>query len=113
MWTVYGIKNCDSVKKARLWLESRQIPYRFHDYRVDGLDRAVLQDFIDRLGVDAVLNQRSTSWRELSAEQKSDLNQAKALELMLDMPTLIKRPILDTGNQLIAGFSADLYAVLS
>jgi len=106
---VYGIKNCDSVKKARSWLETRQIAYRFHDYRSDGLDVALLQTFVDRLGMDAVLNQRSTSWRQLSDEQKQDLSAEKALQLMLSMPTLIKRPIVDTGDQLVAGFDPKLY----
>lgn len=109
MLVVYGIKNCDSVKKARSWLDARKIDYRFHDYRVDGLDVALLQGFIDALGVDAVLNQRSTSWRQLDDEQKRDLSPDKALQLMLAVPTLIKRPILDNGKQLIVGFSPDLY----
>jgi arsenate reductase (glutaredoxin) len=109
MRVVYGIKNCDSVKKARSYLEARQVAYRFHDYRVDGLDAALLQGFIDALGVDAVLNQRSTSWRQLDDEQKRDLSPDKALQLMLAVPTLIKRPILDNGGQLIVGFSPDLY----
>lgn len=109
MIVVYGIKNCDSVKKARAWLEARQIDYRFHDYRIDGLDAALLQGFIDRLGVEAVLNQRSTSWRQLDDAQKNDISPAKALQLMLAVPTLIKRPILDNGQQLIVGFNPDQY----
>ncbi|WP_446808676.1 ArsC family reductase [Methylomonas sp. 2BW1-5-20] len=109
MIVVYGIKNCDSVKKARTWLEARQIAYRFHDYRVDGLDAALLQGFVDALGVDAVLNQRSTSWRQLDDAQKSDLTPDKAVQLMLAVPTLIKRPILDNGQQLIVGFNPDQY----
>ncbi|OQW75614.1 MAG: ArsC family reductase [Proteobacteria bacterium ST_bin11] len=109
MIVVYGIKNCDSVKKARTWLEARHIAYRFHDYRVDGLDAALLQSFVDALGVDAVLNQRSTSWRQLDDAQKSDLTPDKAVQLMLAVPTLIKRPILDNGQQLIVGFNPDQY----
>jgi Spx/MgsR family transcriptional regulator len=109
MVVVYGIKNCDSVKKARTWLEARHIAYRFHDYRVDGLEPALLQSFIDTLGVDAVLNQRSTSWRQLDDAQKSDLTPDKAVQLMLAVPTLIKRPILDNGQQLIVGFNPDQY----
>jgi Spx/MgsR family transcriptional regulator len=109
MIVVYGIKNCDSVKKARTWLEARHIAYRFHDYRVDGLDAALLQSFVDTLGVDAVLNQRSTSWRQLDDAQKSDLTPDKAVQLMLAVPTLIKRPILDNGQQLIVGFNPDQY----
>lgn len=113
MIVVYGIKNCDSVKKARTWLEARQIAYRFHDYRIDGLDAALLQGFVDTLGVDAVLNQRSTSWRQLDDAQKSDLTPDKAVQLMLAVPTLIKRPILDNGQQLIVGFNPDQYPTAS
>ena len=109
MIVVYGIKNCDSVKKARAWLETRHIEYRFHDYRSDGLNAALLQSFIDRLGLETVLNQRSTSWRQLNEEQKQDLHTEKALQLLLSMPTLIKRPIVDTGDTLIAGFNPELY----
>ncbi|MEI8571193.1 ArsC family reductase [Methylomonas sp. LW13] len=109
MLVMYGIKNCDSVKKARTWLEARQIAYRFHDYRIDGLDAGLLQRFVDALGLDAVLNQRSTSWRQLDDAQKSDLTPDKAVQLMLAVPTLIKRPILDDGQQLIVGFNPDQY----
>jgi arsenate reductase len=109
MPVLYGIKNCDSVKKAKAYLDNSQISYRFHDYRVDGLDASLLQDFIDRLGLDAVLNQRSSSWRQLTAAQKQDLNADKALQLMLATPTLIKRPIFDNGRQLIVGFLPELY----
>jgi len=109
MLVMYGIKNCDSVRKARTWLEARQIAYRFHDYRIDGLDAALLQRFVDALGLDAVLNQRSTSWRQLDDAQKSDLTPDKAVQLMLAVPTLIKRPILDDGQQLIVGFNPDQY----
>ena len=105
---VYGIKNCDSVKKARVFLEQHKIAYQFHDYRLDGIDEMLLRRFIDALGVDAVLNQRSTSWRQLSDAQKSDLNLDKALRLMLEVPTLIKRPIIDTGSQLLVGFDSQV-----
>ena len=107
--TLYGIKNCDSVKKARTWLDNKQAIYRFHDYRVDGLDSDLLQRFVDQLGVDAILNQRSTSWRQLTDEQKNNLNEQTAMQLMLEIPTLIKRPILDKGEQLIIGFNAEHY----
>ena len=113
MIVVYGIKNCDSVKKARSWLETRHIEYRFHDYRSNGLDAALLQRFINSLGLDTVLNQRSSSWRQLSAEQKQDLQTEKALQLMLSTPALIKRPIVDTGDKLIAGFNPELYPTTS
>lgn len=109
---LYGIKNCDSVRKARAWLESRHIDYRFHDYRVEGLEADLLADFVSRLGVEALLNQRSTSWRQLSEAQKADMNADKAMQLMLELPTLIKRPILDRGGQLLVGFSPELYQTL-
>jgi len=109
MKVLYGIKNCDTVKKARALLDSRRIEYRFHDYRVDGLDQALLQKFVDALGVDAVLNQRSTSWRQLDDGQKRDLTPEKAVQLMLAVPTLIKRPILDDGRQLLVGFNPEQY----
>lgn len=111
--TVYGIKNCDSIKKARAWLDSRQIAYRFHDYRLDGLEPALLQHFMDTLGMDAVLNQRSTSWRQLSDRQKCHLTPDKAHSLMLETPTLIKRPIISIGDHLLVGFNPDqLTAIL-
>ncbi len=109
MKVLYGIKNCDTVKKARALLESRRIEYRFHDYRVDGLEPVLLHKFVDALGVDAVLNQRSTSWRQLDDEQKRDLTPEKAVQLMLAVPTLIKRPILDDGRQLLVGFNPEQY----
>lgn len=109
MPTLYGIKNCDTVKKARKWLDQNDIAYQFSDFRVDGLTSAQLHDFADRLDWNALLNRSSSSWRQLSAEQQSDLTLEKALFLMLNTPTLIKRPILDTGDKLIIGFKAEQY----
>jgi Spx/MgsR family transcriptional regulator len=111
--TLYGIKNCDTIKKARAYLEAKQIPYRFHDYRVDGVDEQLIQRFIDQCGVEAILNQRSTSWRQLSEQQRADLSAEKVVQLLLEVPTLIKRPILECGEQLLVGFSPELYADLS
>lgn len=109
---LYGIKNCDTVKKARKWLDDNGIGYQFNDYRVDGLTAQQLQQFSVNLGWSSMLNRSSTSWRQLSKEQQADLDEAKALALMLEMPTLIKRPILDTGNQLLLGFKLDTYQTL-
>jgi len=106
MHTLYGIKNCDTVKKARKWLEENGINYQFHDFRTDGLTPELLQHFSDHLDWNKLLNRSSTSWRQLSAEQQSDLTPEKAMQLMLTTPTLIKRPILDTGDKLILGFTA-------
>jgi arsenate reductase (glutaredoxin) len=111
MLVVYGIKNCDSVKKARLFLEHRNIDYRFHDFRSDGLEAALLQDFIKRAGALQLLNQRSNSWRQLPAHQKSNVTAENVSALMLSLPTLIKRPIVDTGEQLIVGFHPDQYPI--
>lgn len=104
-YTLYGIKNCDTVKKARSWLDQNNIAYRFHDFRSDDLTPELLQRFAEHLDWSKLLNRSSTSWRQLSTEQQSDLSLEKALQLMLTTPTLIKRPILDTGDQLFLGFS--------
>ena len=109
MYTLYGIKNCDTVKKARLWLDQNGIAYRFHDFRSDGLTPAQLNDFAARTDWNMLLNRSSTSWRQLSIGQQSDLTLEKALSLMLNTPTLIKRPILDTGEKLIVGYKPDHY----
>jgi len=109
MHTLYGIKNCDTVKKARQWLDQNDILYQFHDFRADGLTLAQLNDFAARQDWSMLLNRSSTSWRQLSAEQQTDLTLEKALLLMLNTPTLIKRPILDVGDKLIIGFKADHY----
>ena len=106
---LYGIKNCDTIKKAKKWLEQNHIDYQFHDYRSDGLDDALLDYLQTRLGWEAMLNRRSTSWRQLPDDFKTDLNRDKAINLMLQHPTLIKRPILDTGDKIIIGFSAGNY----
>lgn len=110
MPTLYGIKNCDTVKKARLWLDQNDIAYQFHDYRTDGLTPELLKSFAEQLGWNTMLNRSSTSWRQLSPEQQADLTQEKALQLMLNTPTLIKRPILDTGKKLVIGFKSEHYA---
>ena len=109
MHTLYGIKNCDTVKKARLWLDQNGIAYQFHDFRADGLTLAQLNVFATRVDWNTLLNRSSASWRQLSAEQQSDLTLEKAIALMLCTPTLIKRPILDTGDKLIIGFKAENY----
>lgn len=109
MYTLYGIKNCDTVKKACKWLDEHNIDYRFHDFRVDGLDETLLQRFSTELGWERMLNKRSTSWRQLDAAQKDRLNEQSALQLMRDIPTLIKRPILDMGQSMLIGFSGEEY----
>ncbi|MDX7992408.1 ArsC family reductase [Xenorhabdus littoralis] len=92
---LYGIKNCDTIKKARRWLEDQEIPYQFHDYRVDGLSSELLQSFIEQAGWESLLNTRGTTWRQLSDEQKAAINNPEAAKvLMLEQPSIIKRPLL-------------------
>jgi arsenate reductase (glutaredoxin) len=112
MFTLYGIKNCSTVKKARVWLEQHNIAYRFHDVRADGLTLEQLQNFTERVDWQTLLNRSSSSWRQLSSEQQSDLTLGKAIALLLDKPTLMKRPVLDTGDKLLVGFKVEDYQQL-
>ncbi len=108
--TLYGIKNCDTMKKARAWLDGHDVAYRFHDYKVDGIERDRLQHWIDALGWEIVLNRAGTTFRKLSDADKRDINDRKAIALMLAQPSMIKRPILEIGKELLVGFKPDLYA---
>lgn len=110
--TLYGITNCDTIKKARKWLEEHGIDYRFHDYRKDGLDPAQLDAWCEELGFEALLNRRGTTWRKLPEAVKANLTEAAAKQVMLDNPAIIKRPLVDTGEKRVTGFSADEYASL-
>lgn len=111
MTQLYGIKNCDTIKKARRWLEDNNIDYRFHDYRVDGLDVDLLQKFIAELGWEALLNTRGTTWRKLDESLRASINNAdSAAALMIEMPAIIKRPLLWTpGQPMLLGFSDSSY----
>ena len=110
--TLYGIKNCDTVRRARQWLNARAVPYGFHDLRGDGLDAAELERWAAIVGWESLLNRRGTTWRRLTDEQRSDMDYAKALALMLTEPTLIKRPVLVHGKTIHVGFSESDYAKL-
>lgn len=112
MVTLYGIKNCDTVRKARSWLEQHGVAYTFHDLRGDGLTVAQLQQFVARSAWQYLLNRNSSSWRQLSAEQRAELDEAKAFQLMLTTPTLIKRPLLVTKDRFIIGFEIEHYQTL-
>ena len=107
MFTLYGIKNCSTVKNARVWLEQHAIAYQFHDVRADGLTLEQLQDFTARVDWQSLLNRSSTTWRQLAPEQKTDVTLEKAVQLLHDYPTLLKRPVLDTGERLIVGFKGE------
>lgn len=109
MITLYGIKNCDTVKKARKWLDDRGIDYRFHDVREDGLTRRQVEAWVEELGWDTVVNKRSTSWKALDPDQRENMDASNAIAAILAQPTLIKRPLLDTGKARHTGFSAARY----
>ena len=110
MTTLFGIKNCDTVKKAQKFLTTADIAFDFHDFRADGLDALTVQSFIQQLGLAKVVNKRSTTWKELSDEQKNTLNNDSAIALCLDHPTLIKRPVLIHNGEYHIGFKAEQYA---
>lgn len=110
LFTLYGIKTCQTVKKARLWLEQHDKAYHYHDVRVDGLEAGQLENFVSRVDWKLLLNRSSTAWRQLAPEQQADLDQDKAIALILAHPTLMKRPVLDTGDRLLVGFTAERYA---
>ena len=110
MTTLYGIPNCDTIKKAKKWLETEQIDYEFHDYRKDGIDEEWLNQTESKLGWEIMLNKRGTTFRQLSDEQKNTINRESALALMLEYPAMIKRPILITNNSYHVGFSAENYS---
>ncbi|WP_312690578.1 ArsC family reductase [Kosakonia sp.] len=111
MLTMYGIKNCDTIKKARRWLEDNQVAYRFHDYRVDGIDASLLHSFIAELGWEALLNTRGTTWRKLDESLRATItNPEAAAALMLEMPAMIKRPLLCApGKPMLLGFNDSSY----
>ena len=106
---LYGIPNCGTVKKARAWLDAQNIEYRFHDFRKDGLDLALLEQWEAALGWETLLNTRGTTWRKLDESQREGVDRAKALALMLAQPSLIKRPVVDSGTKTLIGFNAETY----
>lgn len=108
--TMYGIKNCDTIKKARTWLEGRGVDYAFHDYKSAGIDRETLTRWCQELGWETVLNRAGTTFRKLPDADRADLDQDKAIALMIAQPSMIKRPIVDGDGQLLVGFKPDQYA---
>lgn len=106
---MYGIKNCDTIKKAKKWLEAQNIEYSFHDYRADGLEQAFLEQAVAELGWENVLNKRGTTYRQLDQDIKDNLNEQVAIEQMLLAPAMIKRPILSTNGKLHLGFKDAQY----
>ena len=108
--TLYGIRNCDTMKKARTWLDTRGVAYAFHDYRKDGIDEARLHGWVAQLGWEPLLNRAGTTFRKLPDADKQDLNADKAVALMAALPAMIKRPVLERGGALLVGFAPDRYA---
>ncbi|MEZ8144133.1 arsenate reductase [Enterovibrio norvegicus FF-33] len=109
---VYGIKNCDTIKKALKWLEAEDKAFTFHDYRKDGIDQDMLKQFVEVLGWEAMLNKRGTTFRALSEEQKSNLDETNAVALMLVHPAMIKRPLLAHNGNYYLGFKPDEYTTI-
>ncbi|UTW46073.1 ArsC family reductase [bacterium SCSIO 12696] len=112
MTTLYGIKNCDTVKKARTWLDNRNICYQFHDVRGDGLSREQVQQWTQQLGWQTLVNKRSTTWKQLDQGLRDTMDTDTAIDAMTQHPTLIKRPVLEHNQQLHVGFKADQYQLL-
>src|SRR5690349_8884443 len=109
---LYGIKNCDTMKKARTWLEGQGVRYEFHDYKASGIDAAALARWCGKVGWETLLNRSGTTFRKLPEARKSDLTERKALDLMLEQPSMIKRPVLEIDARVLVGFKPDLYTKL-
>ena len=110
MVTIYGIKACDTMKKARTWLDAHGVAYGFHDYKTAGIDASTLRRWAGSVGWETLLNRAGTTFRKLPDADRQELDEAKAIRLMLAAPSMIKRPVLETGSTLIVGFKPDVYA---
>ena len=109
---LYGIRNCDTMKKARRFLEDKGVAYTFHDYKVEGIDRARLEGWVREVGWEVLLNRSGTTFRKLPEAERDGLTERKAIDLMLAQPSMIKRPVLEVGGKLLVGFKPDQYAAL-
>lgn len=110
--TIYGIKNCDTMKKALTWLDQHSIDYRFHDYKKEGIPEALADSWTDALPLDQLINKRGTTWRKLPDEDKAELNKASAMRLICEQPSLVKRPLLEKDGQHFLGFKAEQYETI-
>lgn len=110
--TIYGIRNCDTMKKARAWLEAHEVAHEFHDYKVAGIDRATLEKWAKAVGWEVLLNRAGTTFRKLPDAAKTGLTCAKAIDLMLEQPSMIKRPVLERGKSLVVGFDEKRYSAI-
>ncbi|MGE5154586.1 MAG: ArsC family reductase [Bdellovibrio bacteriovorus] len=109
MVTLYGIANCDTMKKARAWLDGRGVAYVFHDFKKAGVDEALVRGWVTELGWEALVNRRGTTWRRLPESAREGIDAEAAVRLLVEHPSLIRRPVLDTGGTRHVGFSEDLY----
>jgi arsenate reductase len=107
--TIYGIKNCDTMKKARAWLDAHAVDHAFHDYKTAGIDRAVVEAWVRTVGWETLLNRTGTTFRKLPDADKAGIDADKAIALMLAQPSMIKRPVLELGGMLLVGFSPEKY----
>ncbi len=107
---LYGIKACDTMKKARAWLDAQGVAYEFHDYKAEGAEKAALERWAKAVGWEVLLNRAGTTFRALPEADKADLNEKKAIALMLKQPSMIKRPVLEQGAKILVGFKPDIYA---
>ncbi len=110
--TIYGIKNCDTMKKARAWLDKHGVAYSFHDYKAEGIDKERLARWSKVAGWETLLNRAGTTFRKLPEADKANLTEKKAMALMLAQPSMIKRPVLEVGSKLLVGFKPDNYAAV-
>jgi arsenate reductase len=108
--TIYGIKACDTMKKARAWLDAHEVAHEFHDYKVAGIERSLLEAWAKAVGWETLLNRQGTTFRKLPDTKKANLDEKKAIALMLAQPSMIKRPVLDVGSKLTVGFKPEVYA---
>lgn len=107
--TIFGIKNCDTMKKARAWLDKRGVDYAFHDYKAAGIDKATLGKWSAKVGWEVLLNKAGTTFRKLPDADKANITEKKALALMLEQPSMIKRPVLESGSKMLVGFKPEEY----
>ncbi|MBS0297642.1 MAG: ArsC family reductase [Proteobacteria bacterium] len=109
--TIYGIPNCDTMKKARTWLSEHGVAYAFHDYKASGVDRATLEGWVGKVGWEPLLNRAGTTFRKLPDADRAGIDRPKAIALMLAQPSMIKRPVLEfDGGKLLVGFKPEAYA---
>jgi arsenate reductase len=112
MTTIYGIKNCDTMKRARAWLDQKGVAYDFHDYKASGIHRARLEGWARKVGWEVLLNRAGTTFRKLPDKEKEGLTESKAFALMIAQPSMIKRPVLEGGGKLLVGFKPEQYEAL-